>query len=73
MKKTFGRRLRKIRKAKNLMAKEVAAAVDLSQSALSQIETGNVGPSIETMVAVADFLDVSLDYLTGRTDNEEIT
>lgn len=73
MKKIFGKRLRKIRKARDLKGIELAAAVSISQSSLSQIETGNMGPSLDTMVAIADYLDVSLDYLTGRTDNEEIT
>jgi transcriptional regulator with XRE-family HTH domain len=41
-------------------------ATNLSSSALSEIETGKRIPKLETLIRIADALDLSLDYLCGR-------
>jgi len=43
-----------------------------SKGTLSNIENGVKSPSIEFAVLIASVLNVSLDYLVGRTDNKEI-
>jgi transcriptional regulator with XRE-family HTH domain len=36
---------------------------------MSQFENGVVSPSANTLISLADFFEVSLDYLVGRSDN----
>jgi transcriptional regulator with XRE-family HTH domain len=59
----FGERLRKVRERRRVTLKEVADRVGVSESLVSQIERGRVSPSIDTLLAVADVLEVDLDYL----------
>ncbi len=46
--------------------------VGLSYTAISDIERGRRTTTIEKLVAIADYFEVSIDYLVGRTDNPEI-
>lgn len=64
----FNIRLRKLREEKNLTRKELADKLQLSYWALSKYETGERFPDPETLNKIADFFNVSLDYLMGRTD-----
>lgn len=48
---------------------EVARAVAVSPSALSQYVSGRAQPSLETLIRLANFFDVSLDYLVFGTDS----
>lgn len=70
-KKIFSERLAALRKAKNIPAKEVAEALGVTKAAISQLESAKNAPSAAMLIALADFLDVSLDYLTGRSDDPE--
>lgn len=66
MKKTeyrFGEKLRLIREKKGITLKIVASRVAVSESLISQIERNKVSPSIDTLFAIAEALDVDLDYL----------
>jgi len=44
----------------------------MSQNTISRYETGAREADYETLLAFADYFNVSLDYLFGRTDNPEI-
>ena len=46
--------------------------LNMSQNTISQYETGTREASYDTLIAIADYFDVSLDYLLGRTDNPKI-
>lgn len=46
--------------------------LNISQNAISQYETGIREADYKTMIAIADYFDVSLDYLFGRTENPNI-
>jgi len=65
---TFSERLIQLRKSKGLsqiaLAKEVGVAPRVYQS----YEYGQSEPGMSRLVKIADFHEVSLDYLTGRTD-----
>ena len=64
----FSERLREARTRKGLMQKEVAEHLEMTPRAYQYYEAGRRRPDYETLVAIADHLDVSLDYLLGRTD-----
>lgn len=64
----FGDRLKELREDKNLNQDELASMVNLTRSAISSYETNTNAPSLEIAVKLADIFDVSLDYLTCRTD-----
>ena len=49
--------------------KEIADAIDISEASVSRLESGKLKPSLDTIIALADALNVSLDYLTGRSDD----
>ena len=67
--KIFSERLINIRKSKKIPAKAVADALGLSKAAISQFESGKNAPSSATLIALADFFNISLDYLVGRSDD----
>lgn len=68
----FSERLASLRKARNLTQKQVYEAVGMSPIGYQRYEYGERLPSYRHLLAIADFFDVSLDYLTGRTDNPDI-
>lgn len=59
----LSQRLRAARTGKNLTLRELAANIGVSASLISQIETGKVQPSINTLYALATVLELSLDEL----------
>lgn len=59
----MGARLRESREAAGLSLRELARRLELSASALSQIETGKSRPSVKTLYAIVSELGVSLDEL----------
>lgn len=60
--------LREIRKNHKATQKQVAAAVGVSERNYQDWEYGNTKPTFDVLIALADFFDVSLDYLVGRSD-----
>lgn len=61
-KETMGKRLKKLRKDRGLTQVEVAAALDVSRSHITQVELG-ADPGFALFVQLAEFYDVPLDYL----------
>lgn len=59
----MGERLRAARQARHLSLRELAHRLGVSASLISQIETGRANPSVSTLYAIVDELDVSLDEL----------
>lgn len=59
--------LRVQRAKKHVRQREVADAVGIEQTALSQYENGVRVPSVETVIRLADYYGISLDTLAGRT------
>ena len=64
----FGDRLKELREDKNMNQDELASLVCLTRSAISSYETNTNVPSLEIAIKLADVFEVSLDYLTCRTD-----
>lgn len=69
----MGQRIRAARKARNVKADELAEAVGIAVESIGHIECGARRPSLMTLFRIAETLDVSLDYLTGRTDDSTET
>lgn len=63
----FGEFLAKLRKERGILQKELAAYLNLSIGAISNYERGVHTPDLKTLVKLADFYDVSTDYLLQRT------
>jgi transcriptional regulator with XRE-family HTH domain len=59
----MGERLREARRARALSLRTLAERLGVSPSLISQIETGRANPSVSTLYAIANELDVSLDEL----------
>ena len=65
----FGRRIFQLRKQAGLKQRELGEAVGLSNKAVSTIESGSRGTTIEKLVLLAEYFHVSTDYLLGLTDD----
>jgi len=68
-KEIFGQRLRDLRASSNVTVANLCEAVGVTKSAISRFEHGKDNPNCNTLCALADFFDVSLDYLCGRSDD----
>lgn len=64
----FAKRLVAVRTNRGIMAKDVALALGVSKAAISQLESGVNTPTANTLCALADYFDISVDYLAGRSD-----
>ena len=65
----FKDRAYELRKAAGLSQKELGEVLGLSQKAISTIEGGQRSTTIEKLVLLAKYFQVSTDYLLGRTDD----
>lgn len=64
----FGELLAKLRKEKGILQKELATYLNVTVATISNYEKGVHSPDYDTLVRIADFFDVSTDYLLQRTD-----
>lgn len=65
-------KLLELRKQKGLTQSEVANQIFLTQNGYSSYENGRTEPNIGTLCKLADFYNVSLDYLVGREFKNDI-
>ena len=65
----FNEHLRSIRKKKGYTQRQVASAIEITERNYQYYESGEREPSMGTLIALADYIDVSLDYLVGRSDD----
>jgi transcriptional regulator with XRE-family HTH domain len=63
MKYRFGEKLRSVREKRGLTLKQVAAAVGVTESQISQIERSKVMPAVDTLLDIAGFLNLDLEHL----------
>lgn len=68
MNKKFGERLKSLRLEKDLKQTELAKIIEVSSSTIGMYEQGRRYADLETLTKIAEFFDVSVDYLIGRTD-----
>lgn len=67
----FSERLLTIRKERNIRQTDAAAAAGVSVRGYQYYEKDVKEPTLSVLLALADFFDVSLDYLCGRSDIPE--
>ncbi len=63
-------RLKELRKQKNITQLKLAMDLGMNQNAISRYETGEREADYKTLIAFADYFDVSLDYLLERTNDK---
>lgn len=68
---SFAARLKACRRESKVTQKEMANHLQLSERAYQHYELGTREPNIDTLIALADYFGVSLDYLVGRSDEPE--
>lgn len=61
-------RLLELRNEKRLSQRDIAKLFNVSQSTYNNWENARTQPSLEQLIALADFFDVSVDYLIGKDD-----
>ncbi len=66
MSEVFKRRLQTLRERRRMSRKVLSELCGLAPDAVRRYERGEAEPTMESLVALADFLEVSLDYLVGR-------
>lgn len=68
-KEIFSQRLRQLRTQNKLSMQQLADQIGLkNKGTICQFETGVTIPASATLIALADYFDVSVDYLVGRAD-----
>ncbi len=65
---TFGKRLRELRTERKLSQQELAKIIGTNNSSICDWERGRSEPSLEALVKLCQFFDVSSDYLIGMVD-----
>lgn len=71
-KKIFSMRLNDLRTQMGISQLSLANTLGIGKSAISMMEKGERAASIEVLYQLADYFDVSIDYLVGRTDKPDV-
>ena len=67
----FKERLSQLKAEKNVFQKDIAKNIGISLRAFQYYERGEREPNLSVLLSLAEYFDVSLDYLTGRSNNPE--
>ena len=65
-------RLKELRKKKGVSQLKLATDLNTTQNTISRYETGEREPGINELIKIADYFNVSVDYLIGRTENPKM-
>ncbi len=68
-KEIFGRNVASLRRQKGLSQTKLGNQLGVTKATISRIESANRAVSADVLIALADYFDVSLDYLVGRSDD----
>lgn len=64
-------RLKELRKEKGITQLKLAMDLGLNQNSVSRYETGEREADYKTLIMLADYFDVTVDYLLERTDEKK--
>ncbi|MCI8716476.1 MAG: helix-turn-helix transcriptional regulator [Oscillospiraceae bacterium] len=67
----FSERLRDLRTEKGVTQKQLGELLNVKNFSIYTYEKGRSEPNIDGLIALADFFEVSVDYLVGHTDNRK--
>lgn len=62
-------KLKELRKEKGISQLKLAMDLSMNQNTISRYETEERQADYETLIKIADYFNVSIDYLLGRTEN----
>lgn len=65
-------RLKELRTKKGISQLRLATELNTTQNTISRYETGEREPGIDELIKIADYFNVSVDYLIGRTENPKL-
>ena len=65
-------RLKELRKKRHLSQITLAMDLNMNQNSISRYENGEREADYATLIAIADYVHVSVDYLLGRTDDPKM-
>lgn len=65
----LAKRLKALRESRRIYQREMAEQLGLSFRGYQGYETNQTEPKLATLIAIADYYNVSIDYLVGRTDD----
>lgn len=65
-------RLKELRKSRGISQLKLAIDLNMNQNSIIRYETGEREADYATLILFADYFDVSVDYLLGRTDNPKV-
>ena len=68
----FSERIKNLREERGLSQEALGAVIGVKRFSIYPYEKGRACPDLQGLIALADYFDVSLDYLTGRTDNRAV-
>ena len=68
----LGQTIRRLRLERGLNQEELGKRIGVSKQSISNWENGNIVPSIDLLVSLAEFFSVSTDYLLGRTERKTL-
>ena len=66
---TVKTRIKKLRKSKGITQLKMALDLNMNQNSISRYENGTRQADYETLINIADYFNVSIDYILMRTDN----
>ena len=69
----LAKRLKELREGRRIYQREMAEMLGLSLRGYQDYETNQSEPKLATLIAIADYFGVSIDYLAGRTDVPDFT
>ncbi|HIZ16177.1 MAG TPA: helix-turn-helix domain-containing protein [Firmicutes bacterium] len=67
---TFGLRLKELRKAKKLKQSDIANILGITTRNYQDYEYGKIDPPTSKMIILADYFNVSIDFLVGRSEKK---
>ncbi|GHV48369.1 hypothetical protein FACS189499_07630 [Clostridia bacterium] len=71
IKRKFGEQIVKLRKRNSLSEEKIAKDLGITQQSLNLYENGKRSPNLEMICKLAEYFNISLDYLVGRIDNSD--
>lgn len=65
----FSNKLKELRTSKNISQKQIASQLDIADRQYRRYENEEQQPTLPIIIKLANYFDISLDYLVGRTDD----